>query len=104
MMIAIVDYGMGNLRSVEKALEKLGHSARITADAEQIRAADRLILPGVGAFGAAMERLRRPVPTGETLASVVLDFAATGRPLLGICLGMQLLLTTSEELGTHAGL
>ncbi len=102
-MIAIVDYGMGNLRSVEKALHKLGHTATVTSDAAVMQSADRLILPGVGAFGAAIERLRRPRDV-ESLAESVLRFADTGRPLLGICLGMQLLLSRSEELGEHQGL
>jgi glutamine amidotransferase len=102
-MIAIVDYGMGNLRSVQKALEKLGHAADVTSDARVIRAADRLILPGVGAFGAAMAHLNGE-QGGTSLVGDVKDFAATGKPLLGICLGMQLLFSRSEELGEHQGL
>jgi len=97
--IAIIDYGVGNLRSVAKAFAALGHNAEVTGDPERVRAADRVVLPGVGAFGAAMDALRR---TG--LETVVRDVAASGRPLLGICLGMQLLLGESEEMGRHRGL
>ncbi len=103
-MIAIVDYGMGNLRSVQKALEHLGHVATVTSDPRVIDAADRVILPGVGSFGAAMERLNAPAAGGLTLADPVRQTHRDGRPLLGICLGMQLLLETSEELGQHRGL
>ncbi len=103
-MIGIVDYGMGNLRSVQKALEKLGHPAEITSDPAIIRGADRLILPGVGAFGAAMDHLSHGEAGEGTLADAVRAFAETGRPFLGICLGMQLLLSESEELGIHQGL
>lgn len=91
-MIAIIDYGMGNLRSVQKALQKLGFDAEITGDAETVRRADKLILPGVGAFGAAMENLRR---TG--LDRAICEFIETGKPFLGICLGLQLLFDFSEE-------
>lgn len=103
-MIAIVDYGMGNLRSVEKALHKLGHPAAVTADPEAISRAERVILPGVGAFGAAMGALSAPVPGDGALAEAVRAVVAAGRPFLGICLGMQLLLDESDELGRHAGL
>lgn len=103
-MIAIVDYGMGNLRSVEKALHKLGHAAEVTASPAAIQAAAKVILPGVGAFGAAMANLTRPTDEGPTLRDAVLDAARSGRPFLGICLGMQLLLSESEELGCHRGL
>ena len=102
-MIAIVDYGMGNLRSVQKALEKLGHAAVVTADRAAIAEAERVILPGVGAFGAAMAHLN-DASEGTPLAEVVRQVAAAGKPLLGICLGMQLLLSESEELGRHRGL
>jgi imidazole glycerol-phosphate synthase subunit HisH len=85
---------MGNLRSVEKAVQFLGFDCEVRADLSQ---ADRLILPGVGAFGAAMERL-------APLKDDILEFARTGRPLLGICLGQQLLFDRSEELGSHEGL
>jgi glutamine amidotransferase len=103
-MIAIVDYGMGNLRSVEKALHHLGHAAEVTSDPSRIEAAARVILPGVGAFGAAMENLGRAEAGTRSLAAAVVGAARSGRPLLGICLGMQLLLTESSELGSHGGL
>lgn len=98
-MIAIIDYGMGNLHSVSKAVERLGYEAVVTSDPERILAADGAILPGVGAFGDAMHFLRE-----ARLADVVRQYAATGKPLLGICLGMQLLFSTSEEHGEHEGL
>lgn len=103
-MIAIVDYGMGNLRSVQKALEKLGHPAVVTASPKEVRAAERVILPGVGAFGAAMANLERPTEEGPSLAEAVREAIDAGKPFLGICLGMQLLLSESEELGRFAGL
>jgi glutamine amidotransferase len=103
-MIAIVDYGMGNLRSVQKALEKLGHAAEVTSDPAAILAAERVILPGVGAFGAAMANLTRSEEGRPALAEAVIQAAASGKPFLGICLGMQLLLSSSEELGQHQGL
>lgn len=98
-MIAIIDYGMGNLHSVSKAVERLGYEAMVTGDAEQILAAEGAILPGVGAFGDAMEQLRE-----SGLNDVVLRYAESGKPLLGICLGMQLLFASSEEHGNHEGL
>lgn len=98
-MIAIIDYGMGNLHSVCKAVERLGYEAVVTAEAQTIMSAAGAILPGVGAFGDAMEGLEA---TG--LKDVVLRYAASGRPLLGICLGMQLLFSRSEEHGLHEGL
>ena len=98
-MIAIIDYGMGNLHSVGKAVDRLGAEALVTSSPEEILAADGAILPGVGAFGDAMANLRE---TG--LESVVKEYAASGKPLLGICLGMQLLFDESEEHGTNAGL
>ncbi|WP_462411023.1 imidazole glycerol phosphate synthase subunit HisH [Neobacillus sp. Marseille-QA0830] len=94
-MIGIVDYGMGNLFSVSKALERLGADYFISAEEEKLLSADALILPGVGAFRDAMERLP---------ADTVKKFAATGKPLLGICLGMQLLFETSDENGLTEGL
>lgn len=103
-MIAIVDYGMGNLRSVEKALHHLGHAAVITSDPTQIDRAERVIVPGVGAFGAAMANLSRSEPGAASLREAVLAAVRSGHPFLGICLGMQLLLSESEELGTHRGL
>jgi len=94
-MIGIVDYGMGNLFSVSKALERLGAEYFISADKGELLAADALLLPGVGSFRDAMERL--PVET-------IKEFAASGKPLLGICLGMQLLFERSEENGPTEGL
>lgn len=98
-MIAIIDYGMGNLHSVSKAVERLGFDAVVTSNADDILTAAGAILPGVGAFGDAMNNLRE---TG--LKDTVLRYAAGGKPLLGICLGMQLLFTESEEHGKHEGL
>jgi glutamine amidotransferase len=94
-MIGIVDYGMGNLFSVSKALERLGAEYFISANKKELLQADGLILPGVGSFRDAMERL--PVET-------IKEFVATGKPLLGICLGMQLLFERSEENGPTEGL
>ncbi|WP_379128620.1 imidazole glycerol phosphate synthase subunit HisH [Paenibacillus sp. sgz500958] len=99
MAVAIVDYGLGNLHSVSKAVERLGCESLITGDAEQILAADSVILPGVGAFGDAMEQLRL-----SGLDQVVKKVAAGTQPLLGICLGMQLLFSSGEEYGVHQGL
>ena len=98
-MIAIIDYGMGNLHSVSKAVERLGYEAVVSSDAAVIMKADGAILPGVGAFGDAMANLRA---TG--LDAVTRDYAVSGKPLLGICLGMQLLFSESEEHGRHEGL
>lgn len=98
-MIAIIDYGMGNLHSVSKAVERLGYEAVVTADRDQIMSAAGAILPGVGAFGDAMDNLHQ---TG--LDEVTQLYAASGKPLLGICLGMQLLFSRSDEHGTHEGL
>lgn len=98
-MIAIVDYGVGNLFSLAGSLHSIGAEATVSGDPETIRRADRIILPGVGAFGDAAEKLRR---TG--LDTVVIQQAQRGKPLLGICLGMQLLLEKSHEFGEHKGL
>lgn len=98
-MIAIVNYGMGNLRSVQKALQRLGHEAAVVEAPEQVARADRLILPGVGAFADAMANLR-----GLGLVEPICRFIASGRPFLGICLGLQLLFDASEEDGLHEGL
>jgi imidazole glycerol-phosphate synthase subunit HisH len=98
-MIAIIDYGMGNLHSVSKAVERLGCEAVITADPQTIAEADGAILPGVGAFGDAMQNLRE-----TKLDEVAKAYAASGKPMLGICLGMQLLFSQSEEYGTNEGL
>ncbi|WP_223592095.1 imidazole glycerol phosphate synthase subunit HisH [Neobacillus bataviensis] len=94
-MIGIVDYGMGNLFSVSKALERLGADYFVSADQDKLLQADALLLPGVGAFRDAMERLP---------ADMIKEFAKTGKPLLGICLGMQLLFESSEENGFTEGL
>ncbi len=91
-MTAIIDYDAGNLRSVEKALQALGEDTLITRDKGEILAADRVILPGVGSFGDAMERLHR-----YSLAEVIRQVTAEGTPFLGICLGLQLLFEASEE-------
>jgi glutamine amidotransferase len=97
--IAILDYGMGNLRSVEKALQRVGAEAEITGDPDRARSADGLILPGVGAFPKAMRRVRE---LGlDTLVAERLD---AGTPVLGICLGLQLLFSSSGELGGAEGL
>jgi glutamine amidotransferase len=98
-VIAILDYGMGNLRSVEKALEHVGADAVITSDAHRAAEADGLILPGVGAFPRAMERIAELGLDGLVSASL-----ADGTPVLGICLGFQLLFERSTELGGAAGL
>lgn len=98
-MIVIIDYGVGNLRSVQKAFEQLGHQAMISADPEALYTADGVVLPGVGAFGDAMQALKQ-----LKLIEPIVNFAKTGKPLLGICLGMQLLFSTSEEYGEYAGL
>ncbi|QDT07899.1 Imidazole glycerol phosphate synthase subunit HisH 1 [Rubripirellula lacrimiformis] len=98
-MITIVDYQMGNLRSVQKAIERVGGEAKISSDPVEISAADKLVLPGVGAFGDAMAEIRR-----RDLAQPIIDFVATGRPFLGICLGLQLLFETGLEHGEHEGL
>ena len=91
-MIYIIDYNAGNLRSVQKALEKCGAEARITSEPGELQKADKLIFPGVGAFGKAMESLRE-----FGFVESIYEFIKTGRPFLGICLGMQLLLEASEE-------
>ncbi|MHA2857497.1 imidazole glycerol phosphate synthase subunit HisH [Paenibacillus lautus] len=99
MAIAIVDYGMGNLHSVSNAVERLGYQPLVTGEREELLAADGIILPGVGAFGDAMEQLRE-----ASLDSVMKEAAESGKPLLGICLGMQLLFSRSEEHGKYEGL
>ncbi len=98
-MIVILDYGMGNLRSVQKAIEAVGCSAEITSDPERVRQASKVILPGVGAFADAMSELRR-TGLGEAFCEAVRQ----GKPCLGICLGLQLLFESSTEDGEHIGL
>jgi imidazole glycerol-phosphate synthase subunit HisH len=97
--IAILDYGMGNLRSVQKALERVGADGLITSDADAARAADGIVLPGVGAFPRAMTRVR-----GLGFDSLVAERAGAGVPVLGICLGLQLLFERSTELGGATGI
>jgi len=97
--ILIVDFGMGNLRSVQKALERIGASAKISSNPEEFAAADKIVLPGVGAFGEAMQRLR-----ALRLIRPILSHIAAGKPMLGICLGLQLLFDQSYEDGEHEGL
>ncbi len=98
-MIGIIDYGVGNLFSLRRSLEYVGAEAVVSGDETVLRSAEKLILPGVGAFGDAAAKLRT---TG--LDRLVLEEAAAGKPLLGICLGMQLLFEESEEYGLHKGL
>jgi glutamine amidotransferase len=95
----IIDYGMGNLRSVQKAFERIGERAMISSDRSEIAAADRIVLPGVGAFRDAIAALRRADLTG-----LIKEHIAADRPFLGICLGLQLLMDVSLEDGEHAGL
>ena len=98
-MIAIVDYGVGNLFSLRSSFESIGAQIVVTSDPDVLRAADRIVLPGVGAFGDAAKKLR-----DSGLADVVVAEAKAGKPLLGICLGMQLLFDKSLEYGEHEGL
>jgi len=97
--VAIIDYGVGNLRSVEKAFAATGHDALVTSDEEELRQASRLVLPGVGAFAACMSALR-----AHGLVNLVREQVAVGKPLLGVCVGMQMLFEESEEFGTSEGL
>lgn len=90
--LAVLDYGIGNLRSAQKAFERVGAEARLTSRAADVAAADAVVLPGVGAFGACMNALR-----SANLEEVVHDAVASGRPFLGICVGMQMLFSASEE-------
>jgi glutamine amidotransferase len=98
-LVAIVDYNMGNLASVYNACKLIGIDAAIVSNPEKLKNYDRIILPGVGAFGDAMKHLET---TG--MKSAILDFAKTNKPIIGICLGMQLLFESSEEFGKHKGL
>lgn len=97
--VAIIDYGVGNLRSVEKAFAAMGCAAQLSSDERVLREAERLVLPGVGAFGACMQAL---VERG--FDRLVCERASAGTPLLGVCVGMQMLFEESEEFGRHAGL
>jgi len=98
-MIVIVDYGMGNLRSVHKALERMGFQASISQDEAEVKKASGLVVPGVGAFRKAMENLQE-----LGLVNPIVEFIASGKPFLGICLGLQLLFCGSEEFGFQKGL
>ena len=98
-MVAIVDYGVGNLFSLQSSFAAIGQEAAVTSDPAVIRAADKVLLPGVGAFRDAAEKLR-----ASGLDAVVKDEAARGKPLLGVCLGMQMLFDKSYEYGEHEGL
>jgi glutamine amidotransferase len=98
-MIAIVDYGMGNLRSVQKGFEKIGSQAIVTADPKLLLEADKVVLPGVGAFRDCMRNLEQ-----GGFIEPILKVIAEGRPFLGICVGMQMLFTDSVEFGLHQGL
>ena len=98
-MIVIIDYGMGNLRSVQKAIEAVGSSAEVTCDPGRVRRASKVVLPGVGAFADAMAELRR-TGLGEAFREAV----TSGKPCLGVCLGLQLLFDVSFEDGEHQGL
>ena len=99
MMIAIVDYGIGNLRSIEKAFEAVGADVVRSDRPEDIRTADKVVLPGVGAFGACIDEIRR-----RKLEEPIFDAIKEGKPFLGVCVGMQLLFGSSEEMGQHKGL
>lgn len=98
-MISIIDYGVGNLFSLMSSLEHIGEEAEITADVKKIRNSDKIILPGVGAYEDAAAKLR-----SSGMADIVKEQAKAGKPLMGICLGMQLLLEKSYEYGEHEGL
>lgn len=97
--IVIIDYGMANLRSVQKAFERFGHRAAISGDPNRVAEADKIVLPGVGAFRDAIARLRE-----TNLVDPIVRHVQAGRPFFGICLGLQLLFTTSYEDGEHTGL
>ena len=97
--VAIIDYGVGNLRSVEKAFAAVGVDAFVTGDIQTLRSAKQLVLPGVGAFGACMQAL-----DAHGFVNLVIDAAQAGKPLLGVCVGMQMLFEESEEFGRTKGL
>ena len=99
MTIAIIDYGVGNLRSVEKAFEAIGATAAVTSDSSAIREAERLVVPGVGAFGECARRLRE-----SGLDKLVLEAAERNKPVLGLCVGLQLMFDEGHEFGVHQGL
>ena len=99
MKVSILNYGMANLRSVQKAFEAVGHEAAIITTPDEVAGADRIVLPGVGAVGDALAHLRK-----KHLDSAVIEFIATGRPFLGICLGLQMLMERCTEGGEHQGL
>lgn len=98
-MIAIVDYNMGNLASVQNAFAKIGAKTAVESDPQNFKKYEKLILPGVGAFPDAMQHLRE-----RNMIEAIKEFAHSGKPILGICLGMQLLFESSEEFGSHEGL
>ena len=98
-MIAIIDYGVGNLRSVQKAFEKVGHTAVVTSNPKEIDDAKEVVLPGVGAFAQCMANLNEYGPVDSIYKTI-----EKGKPFLGICLGMQLFFTEGEEFGIHKGL
>ncbi|MCB9610254.1 MAG: imidazole glycerol phosphate synthase subunit HisH [Polyangiaceae bacterium] len=97
--VGVVEYGMGNVRSMVNALEKVGSAPTLTRDPDELSKFDAIVLPGVGAFGQGMENLR-----ARCLDVAVIERANAGTPILGVCLGMQMLLETSTEFGTHEGL
>lgn len=102
--IVVVDFGLGNMRSLEKALEHLGCPGITTSDVDVIMAAEKIILPGDGSFGAAMANLSQPDSSGRSLAQAIVEAVKLGKPLFGICVGMQVLLDYGEEFGRHEGL
>jgi len=99
MSIAIIDYGVGNLRSVEKAFNSQGISAVVSSDEQTLRAADKLVLPGVGAFAACMRGLRE-----RGFDELVVEAANAGKPIIGLCVGLQMLFDEGHEFGVHRGL
>ena len=99
MKVSILNYGMANLRSVQKAFEAVGHDAQIITTPDEVTSAERLVLPGVGAVGDALAHLRE-----RSLDGPIVDFIARGRPFIGICLGMQMLMDRCTEGGQHGGL
>ena len=98
-MVAIINYGVGNLRSVEKAFAAVGAQAEVTADAGAIREAEKIVLPGVGAFGECISRLR-----SSRLDGLVLEAAEARKPVLGLCVGLQIMFDEGHEFGVHEGL